>query len=555
MNDGRHAHGPAERPSREPSLARNVLAAWTGYVLVAVSGFVLPRLIDRHGSREAVGLWDYGWSLTFYVQLLSIGVGSAVNRYVARHRANADWDSLNAIVNSCLALMCASFAIGLVGIATVALFLPRLVADLGGEAILTGRWTIMLLGATAALKLPFSVFNGVIQGFERLDLLNLSRGVRDIILMFLMIGLLLMGYGLVCLATVILAAEVGASVAKIITSRRVCPHLRVRPRYVRWSVLREVAAFGGHTIVYNVARIGLYQGNSMLVAYFLGTGPLAIYSRQRVLVMQVRAFLNQYAQVFVPRSSALHAKGETGALADLVVRGTRYGLFATLPMAAVMLVLGGPVVRLWMGPDYEAPWILAILVLGHLLSMPQQHLYMIMLGMGQHSRLSLAEPIGSIFSLLAAVVALGLFGWGPTGAAIAVALPVTVTGGVIAPLLACRVLRISPRDYVRRVGLLPFVLVLPFAAALLAGRWWAGDDAMRAVVAGMGPGSVILAVVYWKWAIPASMRERIRGLVSRGRGRSAEPAWGSGVAIAAQGLGGGHGAARDAETSTGANAG
>ena len=84
-----------------------------------VSGFVIPRLIDRNLSQEALGLWDLAWSIVIYFTLIQMGVTSSINRYVAFHRARDDFDGVNRVVTSVAFVMR--------GMGAVAVVVPRYV--------------------------------------------------------------------------------------------------------------------------------------------------------------------------------------------------------------------------------------------------------------------------------------------------------------------------------------------------------------------------------------------------------------------------------------------
>ena len=81
-------------------MARNVLSSWGGHVVFVLAGFVMPRLIDVRIGQVSLGLWDFSWSMVSYFGLAQVGVGSSVNRYVAKYRAANDVESLNRTVSS-----------------------------------------------------------------------------------------------------------------------------------------------------------------------------------------------------------------------------------------------------------------------------------------------------------------------------------------------------------------------------------------------------------------------------------------------------------------------
>src|SRR5690554_4294291 len=95
----------AMRPGHYGTIARNVMANWAWFVLVLASGLIIPRFIAQYEGKVMLGVWDLGWSLGFYVSMFSLGLTSAVTRYVAHHRALGDWEGLNRIVNTGLVIM------------------------------------------------------------------------------------------------------------------------------------------------------------------------------------------------------------------------------------------------------------------------------------------------------------------------------------------------------------------------------------------------------------------------------------------------------------------
>ena len=513
----RAAQPPTERetaPERKSPVARNVITNWLWYGLVVISGFLLPRFIDTYEGKELLGVWDFSWSLVFYLSLLAVGLVSAVNRNVARHRATQDWDALNKTVTVCLGLLSGSFVVSLGLIVLFVGLVPRALPDSSPDVIHTAQWVVALLSISAALKFPLSVFNGIITGYERYDLLNLIRGIRDALLLATMIGVLMLGYGLTAVALATLVAEVLADLVKLVLVPRLCPHLRISPRYWSWRTAKEMLAYGGKTLLQATARGGLYHTNSLLVAFFLGPGTLAVYSRQRSLLMHATRFLNQYSIVFIPSSSSLHARQDLGGLRELLIHSSRYGFFAALPIVTLFIVMGGPLLQLWMGPNYAAPTVLTILAAGHILSLAQPSVFSVLMGMGCHGLPAVLELGVTICSIIAGYLVLAVFDGGMESAAYTVAIPLTIGSGLILPLYACRLLGMNPVKYAMQVLPGPLLAVLPFAACLVIARLvW--PTPLVALGAGAGGGGIVIALIYWRWVVPSGVKSRMYRLFKR----------------------------------------
>lgn len=495
---------------KKTSIVDNVLANWMGQLVFMISGFVLPRLISDHLSAERLGLWYFGWTFVGYSQLLALGIAGAVNRYVAWHRARDDWDALNRVVSSSLVILTLSCLVALVATGVFTWLVPILNPRMHPDHIEDTRIMLVLLGIGAAIQLPGSVFNGVIGGYERFDLKNAVRIFISIGSLGTLALLLVRGYELVALAGTILGGEILRILLQFGVAKRICPHLRFRPRFVSWSVVRDILGFGGKSVLQQLSRSLLYYTNGLIVTFALGPVKYAIYNVQVALVTNASRVLIQYAHVFIPATAALHAGEDQKEIERLFLQGSRYAAYITLPIIAFLVVLGGPIVHVWMGDEYERPGVLALLAIGHAAAIAQRPTLSVLTGLHVHGRPAIAE-------LVAALVSVGLgwlfvveLEWGLLGAAWAVAIPVTLSGGVVLPVLGCRAVKLDLLDYVLSTMTGPLIAVVPLVVWLLATRQLWSESMVLQLVAGVIGGGLLVVLTYWIWVIPSSLKTRVK---------------------------------------------
>lgn len=496
----------APRPRR---LVRNVLSNWAFSLVELAVGFVLPRLISDRLGQELLGVWDVSWSLVFWVQWTSLGITGAVTRFVARYRALRDWEALNATVNTSLAFLLIA---GLAALSLGVLFAaaaPRLLHGPDTPAVAAAGWVILLLTSAAGVQMLTGVFNAVITGHERFDLLNLIRCTRDIGVLLTMAALLIGGQGLATCAVVPLVAEVLAGLAKYGVARRICPSLRLARRHCRWATARDLGLFGGKTVLRDAARGGMYHLSNLLVAGLLGPAAVAVYSRQRTLVMYLTRFVKQYANVFIPASSELHAGGDVRALRHMLVDSGKYAFYIALPPIWLLVLLGGPLLEIWMGTAYAVPGVLGILAVGHALTIPQTSVYSLLMGMNRHGLVGLFEAVSLALGLGLGWLLIGPLQWGLTGAAVALTGPLVLSGGVLLPWYACRRLDLPLASYLRRVFVGPLAASLPLAACLLLARGLPLPHTVARVTFALLLGGLVTALVYWRWVVPAGLKARL----------------------------------------------
>jgi O-antigen/teichoic acid export membrane protein len=503
---------------------RNVLASWAGYGVFVIAGFVLPRFIDQRIGQTALGVWDFAWSLISYFSLAQVGIGSSVNAYIARYRAEGDIDGLRRAASSvtCLQLVAALLVLLLTVAATWAV--PSLMRDRLGEHVSDARWVVALLGSALAVQMAFDAFNGIITGCHRWDLHNYLNAGAYGVTVVAMIAALLLGGGLRSLALANFCGMTATEFARAWLAHRVCAGLRVRWAYASWRQARQMLAFGGKSFVHTISRLLLYQTNNIVVASCFGPAGLAVYARPSSLVRHAQTFINKFAFILTPTASSLRAGGEHEALARLALQAGRFSAYVAVPMVLTLAILGDPILRLWMGTRYEQGLVLAILAVGHLTAMTQQSLLNILTGINAHGRPGLVNLIAAVCGFGMVLLLVGPLHAGLAGAALAVAVPLTLANGVYVPIYTCRQLRMPLSRYIRHAWLEPLACVAPFGLCLAAARFCGAQRPWQALM-WLAGGALVLGVIYWQCVLPASMKSRITGrLLPAGTKRVTAPA-------------------------------
>jgi O-antigen/teichoic acid export membrane protein len=181
-----------------------------------------------------------------------------------------------------------------------------------------------------------------------------------------------------------------------------------------------------------------------------------------------------------------------------------------VPMTIVFLVMGAPIVRVWMGSTYEAPVVLGILAVGHLVAGTQASVYSVLMGMSRHGRPAIYELATTAVGGVLALVLLGPLHCGLIGGAIAIALPVALGRGLLLNCLACRVFDLPFGPYILHVSRGPLLAAIPLAICLLGARWVFSEHPLPALAFGLGSGTIVTVCVYWRWVVPAHLRSRAR---------------------------------------------
>lgn len=485
-------------------LGRNLAISWAGQLVFMVAGFVLPRSVDGHLGQVGLGVWDFGWSIVHYFGLAQLGINSSVNPYVARHRAANDPGALNRVVCSVLAVQVGIAALVLVLAGLAAWAVPWLIKSELSTLIGEARWVVFLLGSAIALSIAMNPLGSVITGCHRWDLHALIESGSYAVTVVLMLTALQLGGGLREMALLYLCGMTAAEACRAWVAHRVCPDLALGPRHVRLSEARRMFAFGGKVFVGAVAGRLQYQTTSLLIAGILGPALLAQYSRPMALVLLVGTFLAKLSHMLTPIASQMQVRGGQAEIRGLLVKATQYSAALALPPLLFLAVMGGPLLHVWMGPDYAgAAPVLALLAFGHLVPFANRPMSNILIGVDAYGRAALASVLAAAGSVAMGFLLLERLGAGLLGAALAVSLPMTLAA-VYVPSHGCRRLGLSLPRYLVDSWSRPLLAVLPFAVCLVALRLLLPP--VLGVVLGVVVGGGVLGLVYWCWVLPAGLK-------------------------------------------------
>jgi O-antigen/teichoic acid export membrane protein len=457
--------------STKRMLGRNM--AWNTAGLgaeTAVGFLVMPFLIHRLGE-STYGIWIVLGALTSYFGLLDFGTRGSIGRHVALHHASNNRVALDRTVSSGLAVM------ALVGATTVAVIFAceplffRLFA-VPVELQAAAGMALRIVAVQFALFLVATAFDAILWGFQRFDWLNAVEIPSSLMRGGLTLMLVKSNADLVTLAVITLAVTVASGLAKCLLAFHVDPQLRLGIRYISRSSLGELLGYGGWSMIGMVAVVTRTQLSTLLVGSLLGLAlvtPFAIAAR---LLGVIAAGLSALTGVITPFATTLHATDQRERQRSMFVVGGHYNTALAAFLVSFLIMLGGPLIDLWIGPKFpEAAVLLTILALGEFLPATQYVTATIVLANARHN-------VPALFALLdIAAVCLLTFAlipiFGLIGAGLAMAIPRFLLGGVGRMWWGCRVVDMPLRSYLLQVIAAPIsCVVLPASVVGVATHYY-----------------------------------------------------------------------------------
>lgn len=398
--------------------AFNVIMNWIAMAVGMVVPFFLTPLVIRSLGPVAYGVWILAVSTVAYLNLLDLGLRSAIVRFVCAADAQARIDEVKKVVSAALWLRLLIAAVAVVASIVLSIVFPHLFKvphDLGRAA----QITVLLCALGVAITLVSNVYSGVLAAMQRFDLLSSITMVQTVIRAVGVVLILRSGRGLVALAYWEFAVVTLTGLITVGAAFKVYPACRVRVARPDSAMLKMLWSHSFITFIWSIAaQIILYTDN-VVIGIFLNVGLVAYYAIGGSLVLYSGQVVSALSTTFVPMASRLDASGESGQLRTLLLRGCQASLAIMFPISLSLLFRGKTFIGLWMGPQYSmmAGTVLQILLISQFFSAAGSTPSSLMMAIGKHKPVAIAAIISATLNLILSIVLvkhIGLYGvaWG-----------------------------------------------------------------------------------------------------------------------------------------------
>jgi O-antigen/teichoic acid export membrane protein len=401
-------------------LAINVVMNWVAMATGMVVPFFLTPFVIRHLGPVVYGLWILAVSAVSYLNLLDLGLRSAIVRYVSKGTTEGNLDEAQRAIGAALwfRVMIAA-AIAILSVA-LAYYFPHLYPDkVPHDLQRAGQITVLLFALGVAVTLVSGVFGGVLSGINRFDILSSISVSQTLARAVGVILILRSGHGLVTLAKWEFLIILLAGLLTWGSALKIYPPSRVRFCRPEISTLKMIWSYSFKTFIIIVAMQVVFNTDNMVVAHFVSLGAVTLYSVAGSLAMYSGQVSIAMGATFIPMASRFDAAGQTSDLRKLLLRGTQAALALMLPIGLTLLLRGKTFFALWMGPQYRetSGRILQILLISQFFTIANSTAGQIAYGIDKHKLVAKWAAIEALFNLglsLILVKTVGLYGvaWG-----------------------------------------------------------------------------------------------------------------------------------------------
>jgi O-antigen/teichoic acid export membrane protein len=485
------------------TVARNVTTRYMAIGVDAIIGLMLLPFNVRHLGTSAYGLWMLTASLTTYFSVLDLGFGGSIVKFVAHYRAKRDARGLNEIASTLFAIFA---VVGCVAYTVFVLlaFNVRHVVNITPDQNATARALMLVIGVYVSLGFPFSIFGGIINGFQRYDVNNIVGIGSSVIVAIINVTMLLTGCTLVQLVAATTAVRILTYFVYRLNAYQVFPLLQIRPTMFRWSRVRELTSFSVYVSIIDWSNKLNYSIDAIVIGAFISPAAVALWTVPQRLAEMLQRLTNQLNGVLFPVIVDGDARQQPERLRAVFIQGTRLSMVSVVPLASALFLLARPLIHAWVGHGFdESILVTQILVAVVAIRVGNATATTVLKGAGGHRLLAFTNAGTALANV--ALSLLWVRHYGLIGQAMGTFVPVAFSALVILWPAACRRIGINPVAAVRQAvwpALWPVVVMAAFTVAVRD----ALPERLYAVALAGAAGALGYAAVFLAFAVKRDER-------------------------------------------------
>ncbi|HZY71718.1 MAG TPA: oligosaccharide flippase family protein [Edaphobacter sp.] len=398
--------------------AFNVIMNWIAMAVGMVVPFFLTPFVLRHLGVTAYGIWILAVSTVSYLNLLDMGLRSAVIRFVSKAEAQGKLEDATSAIGAALwvrvLISCGVAVLSIV----LALAFPHLF-HIPGDLRHAAQITVLMCALGVAFTLVSGVFGAVLAATNRFDILSAISALQTVARAGGVVLILLSGRGLVSLAYWEVTIALLSGIATCGMALKTFPPCRVRIAKPDMAVLKLIWNYSLTTFIFIIAVQIIMNTDNMVVGAFVSVGMVAFYSIGGSLMSYSWQVVSAVSTTFTPLASGLEASGKMDDLRRLLLRGTQATLGIAMPISVALALRGKTFITLWMGPQYSeiSGTVLQILIISQFFGIANGTAGSIMMAIDKHKPVAMWAVVEAILNLSLSIILvkiIGIYGvaWG-----------------------------------------------------------------------------------------------------------------------------------------------
>jgi len=333
------------------------------FISSAISIIYTPIMLKLLGQSE-YGIYSLATSAASYVGILNFGLGNAVIRYTAKYKALNDEQQCSRLYGMFFIMYGLLGSIALISGIILTFNAENIFSrSLSIEELSMLKTLMAIMVINISIGIGFGIFSVIILALEKFVIQKVIVIISSIISPLIVLPLLIMGYGSIAMAIVTTAVSLLSIIFNMFYCFKILK-IKIIFGHIPKGLLREIIVFSSFIFINLIIERIYWSTDQIILGIYSGSIAVSIYTIGTAFSGYFIGFSSAISNVFLTKVTGMVIREVPDKeLSDLFIKVGRVQFIVLSFAMSGFIVFGQPFIHLWVGPDYNDSFIIALIIL------------------------------------------------------------------------------------------------------------------------------------------------------------------------------------------------
>lgn len=362
-----------------------------------------PIMLKLLGQSE-YGLYKLSSTVTSYLTLISLGIGSAVVRYLIDAKIHDGEEGerkvfgLFMIIFRVIAVI--TFIAGIWLTLNIQIWYGK---SLDADQLFRMRILIFLMVCNTALNFSLSPYISIVSAHEKFIFLQIMNIISTCLGPILNLIMLFLGYASIGMAVASVVLSILINFSYLIYVRK-CMYIKPMYNNISFSLLKNILKFSFWIFIANVVSQLFNATDTAMIGAIpkLATEGVAVYNIGATFNSIMFSLTTGISSVMAPKVNNMVLSGKSGKeLTDLSIKVGRLQCYIMMLVITGFIVFGKPFIYYYAGRGYEESyWVAILMMVPNMIPLAQSICLSIVVAQNKHQFRSIVYLVIAIMNVI-----------------------------------------------------------------------------------------------------------------------------------------------------------
>lgn len=349
--------------------------------------FYTPIMLELLGQSE-YGLYKLSSSITSYLSLISLGIGSAITRYLIKSKTEEGKEAEERIFGLFMTIFriiaVAAFLIGTILTMCLDLIYAK---SLSSDELARMKILVFLMVCNTSLSFAVSPYISVATAHEQFIFIQCMNIISTCVAPIVNLILLYLGYASIGMASSSLVICLIINICYLLYVRK---KIQIKPQYknIPFRLLKEILTFSFWIFLSNIVSQLYNSTDTIMIGMIpaLATTGVAVYNVGGTFNSIVLSLTTGISSLLSPKTNKMVFSGASNReLSDFAIKIGRLQCYIATLIISGFIAFGRPFIYFYAGEDYaEAYWVAILMMIPNVVPLIQSVFLSIIIAKNKH---------------------------------------------------------------------------------------------------------------------------------------------------------------------------